>query len=135
MRVPNISMYDTSRYQLGNLTERLSKTNQVVSTLKRINEMADDRVGLSQVLSLKTSIGNLEQLNKNIAMGKTWLDGAETSLQTVQDQLNQAKTLSSQMVNASTSADERKDAVEIVRGIIDQVLANRLMVVMCFPEL
>ncbi len=123
MRVPNISLYNTSKHQLNMVTNDLRDANEVISTQKRINNISDDPIGLSQVLDLRLSVKNLEQLNKNIDLGKTWLDGTEAALQSVSNQLIDAKLLSTQLVNASMSTSERNDAVETIEGIIDQVLS------------
>jgi len=123
MRVPNISLYSTSKSQLNTITNNLRDANEVVSSQKQINNISDDPIGLSQVLDLRLSVKNLAQLDKNIDLGKTWLDGTETALRSVSDQLIDAKLLSSQLVTASMSTSERADAVETVQGIIDQVLS------------
>ncbi len=123
MRVPNISLYSISKSQLNTITNDLRDANEVVSTQKQINNISDDPIGLSQVLDLRLSVKNLTQLDKNVDLGKTWLDGTESALQSVQDQLIDAKLLATQLVNASMSTSERADAVETVEGIIDQVLA------------
>ena len=123
MRVPNISLYGTARYQLNSITNNLMDANEVISTQKRINNISDDPIGLSQVLDIRLSIDNLTQLDTNIEMGRTWLNGSESALRSVSDQIINAKLLSTQMVNASMSPSERSDAVEQIEGIIDQILA------------
>lgn len=123
MRVPNISMYDTSTYQLNQITNNLNDANEVLATQKQINSASDDPIGLSQVLGLRFSIKNLEQLNKNVDMGISWLNGSESALRSVSDQLIEAKLLVTQLANDSVSASERSDAVEIVDGIIDQMVS------------
>ena len=123
MRVPNISLYSISKSQLNTITNDLRDANEVVSTQKQINNISDDPIGLSQVLDLRLSVNNLAQLDKNVDLGKTWLDGTESALQSVQEQLIDAKLLATQLVNASMSTSERADAVETVEGMIDQVLA------------
>ncbi len=123
MRVPNISIYATSTYQLGNLTSDLQDANEVVSTQKRINKMSDDPVGLSQVLNLRTSVKNLDQIEKNVSTGKSWLSNVETSLDSVNDLILSAKTEANRLANASAGSDERKDAVERVNTIITQMVS------------
>ncbi len=123
MRVPNISIYDTSTFQLSNLTNNLRDANEVVSTQKKINSVADDPIGLSQVLGLRMSVANLDQLDKNVETGKTWLNTTESALHSISDQIVQAKLLANKMANASMSSSERADAVETVRGIIDQIVS------------
>jgi flagellar hook-associated protein 3 len=123
MRVPNISTYFAATYRLGNLTEDLKNANEVISTQKRINEMSDDPLGLSQVLSLRNSVGNLEQIEKNVVMGKSWLEGVETSLDSVNNLILEAKADVSRLANDSVSADERQDAVARIDHIIEQVVS------------
>ncbi len=122
MRVPSISIYGNSTYNLGKLTTNLQEANLVASTQKRINSICDDPIGISQILDLDLTLGNLEQLNKNVDMGKTWLDGAEAAMKGIQEEVLTLKTLSSQWVNATMNATERKDAAERVQGAINQIL-------------
>ncbi len=123
MRVPTISTYVNSTYRLGNLTSKLQSANEVVSTQKRINELSDDPLGLSQALTLKNSIGNLEQIEQNVIMGKSWLEGSESALDSVNNLILEAKTDILRLANDSTTEDERNDAVERVNSIIEQVVS------------
>lgn len=122
MRVPNISIYANARYSLGGLTSDLQDANEVISTQKRINSISDDPIGLSQVLNLKTSIGNLEQIEKNVNMGISWLKGSENALDSVNSLILDAKTQVSRLINASMSANERQDAIGSINGIIEQII-------------
>ncbi|MDD9303614.1 MAG: hypothetical protein HUK40_15240 [Desulfobacter sp.] len=83
MRVPNINTYYTATYLLGNLTEDLKNANEVTSTQKQINEISDDPLGLSQTLSIKNSIGNLDQIEENVIMGKSWLETSENAMTSI----------------------------------------------------
>ena len=121
MRISTMTLYDTSKFQLGNLTSNLAQANTIMSTQKRINNLSDDPVGLTQVLDLKASINCIEQIDKDIEVARTWLVGCETALNNVNDQILEAKLLSLQMVNASVTTTNRADAAEIVQQIIDQV--------------
>lgn len=123
MRVPNINTYYSATYRLGNLTENLKNANEVMSTQKRINEISDDPLGLSQVLSLKNSIGNLKQIERNVVMGKSWLEGVENALDSVNNLILDAKSEASRLSNDSTTADERHDALERMNNIIEQIVS------------
>ena len=121
MRVPTISTYVNATYQLGSLTSKMQTANEVSSTQKRINEISDDPLGLSQVLSLRNSIGNLEQIQTNVTMGKSWLKGAESALDSVNDRILEIKTEVSRLSSDSTTDDERLDAVERINDIIELI--------------
>lgn len=122
MRVPNITLYDSMRSRLGDLTEKLKNINEVVTTGKQINRLSDDPIGLSQVLDLESSLSNIDQLGKNINVGKTWLTGGESALSSVNEQILYVKNMGLQLVNASANTSQRKDAVEIVDGVLRQLL-------------
>jgi len=122
MRVPNISTYANATYRLGNLTSDLETANEVMSTQKQMNEISDDPLGLSQVLSLKDTLGNLDQIKENVTMGKTWISSVENALASVNDLILEMKTDVMRLANDSTTADERKDAVERVDSIIQQIV-------------
>ncbi len=122
MRVANKTLFDSSMFRLGQNTEALNNSNEVMSTQKRINRLSDDPVGLTQVLDLKSALDNLEQLEKNVALGKTWLDAGDTSQDTVGDLILEAKVLAGKMVNASMSVDERNDAAVKVEMLTRQIM-------------
>ncbi len=122
MRVPNISIYANSTYNLGGLTSDLQNANEVMATQKRINNISDDPIGLSQVLDLKVSIGNLDQIEKNVNMGISWLKGTENALSSVSDLILDAKTQVGRLINASMSASEREDAIGGINSIIEQIV-------------
>ena len=124
MRVANKSIYDTTAFTLGNITEELYKANKVVVTGKRINSLSDDPVGLTQCLNIRSSLANLEQLEKNIAMGRTWLNAGETALDSITDLISDTKVLCVQMANGSMNATDRADAAEVVDGYLRQILSH-----------
>ena len=122
MRVPNISTYVNSTYRLGTLTYDLEQANEVASTQKRINEISDDPLGLSQVLSLDNTLGNLDQISQNVAMGKLWIISVETALASVNDAILEVKTDVTRLANDSTTGDERNDAIERIEGVLQQIV-------------
>ncbi|MCP4118206.1 MAG: flagellar hook-associated protein 3 [Desulfobacteraceae bacterium] len=122
MRVPNITTYSNATYQLGKITSKMRDANEVVATQKRINSISDDPIGLSQVLDLKVSLENLDQIEKNVAMGLSWLKGGETALDSVNDLMLEVKTRVSGLVNASSTIDERNDTINSINGIMKQIV-------------
>ncbi len=123
MRVASKTIYDMIKYNLANITESLYKANKVVATTKRINSISDDPVGLTQCLNIRSSLSNLDQLEKNISMGRTWLNAGKTALATINDLISDAKVLCLQMANASVNATQRADAAELIDGNLGQILS------------
>ncbi|MFW6146936.1 MAG: flagellar hook-associated protein FlgL [Thermodesulfobacteriota bacterium] len=123
MRVANKTMYDAMKHNLGAVTEGLYKANQVVSTGKRITALSDDPVGLTQVLTLKSALSNIEQLRRNIDLGKSWLAASESALSQVQDIVSEAKALCVEMATATTGAAQRSSAAETVSNMRDEIVS------------
>ena len=102
MRVSQKIIFDTVKLNLGNLTEDLNRANTVVATQKRILKLSDDPVGLTQALNIKSTLSNIEQLGRNINMGKSWLAASESALTGVQNLISDMKALCVQMASATT---------------------------------
>ena len=126
MRVSSKAMWDTTRYQLGNITNELTEASIIIATGKRINSLKDDPVGVTRVLNLKSNLSDLDQIKKNLSTAQTWLDAGETALSSVQDIVTESKTLAIAMRNDTVNADDRQVAAEQIRGYILQLesLAN-----------
>ena len=122
MRVPNISTYINATYRLGNLTSDLESSNEIVTTQKQINEISDDPLGLSQVLSLKNTLGNLEQIEQNVTMGRSWIQSVEGALDSVNDLILSIKADVTRLSSDSITADERRDAIEVIENGIEQMV-------------
>ena len=72
MRVANKTIYDSITYNLRNCTQEMKKANEIVSTGKRINNLSDDPVALTQTLNIRSAISNIEQMQRNISLGNSW---------------------------------------------------------------
>ena len=123
MRVANRTVYDMIKYNLGNITEDLNQANKVVSTGKRITDLSDDPVGLTQALNIRSALSNFEQMGRNITMGKSWLTASESVMTNVQDLISDTKALCVQMTTATTGAAQRASASETVQNTLDEVVS------------
>ena len=123
MRVANKTIYDAVTYNLGNCTQGLNQANEIVSSGKRINNLSDDPVGLTQALNVKSAISNLEQMQRNISCGNAWLESSESALSHVQDILSETKTLCIQMANATIDSAQRISTAETVQNMFDEIVS------------
>ena len=121
MRVTQKAIYESTRFRLGKITTDLTEANLVVTTGKRINYLKDDPVGMSQVLSLKSNLSNLDQITRNTAMGRTWLNGGETALSSVSDMISKSKAVAVAMNNGTVDSAGRSAAAEEIRGYLMQI--------------
>jgi flagellar hook-associated protein 3 FlgL len=123
MRVASKTIYDTVKFNLANITEELNKANKVVGTGRRIIGLSDDPVGLTQVLNIKSSLSNIEQLRRNMSMGKSWLIAAESALSNVQNQISDAKALCVQMATSTTGSAQRASAAQTVQNTLEEIVS------------
>lgn len=123
MRIANKTIYDTIKNNLLRTSEEMTRANQVISSGKRINRPSDDPVGQVTVLGLRSSLANIEQLGRNITMGRSWLDMAESAMNQTEEVLSEAKALAVQMSNSTQGQTQRENAAQQVEGYIEQILS------------
>jgi flagellar hook-associated protein 3 FlgL len=123
MRVANRTIFESVKYNLGNISEELNKANEIASTGKRINTLSDDPVGLTQSLSIQSNLANIEQMQRNISYGKSWLNASESALTSVDNILSDTKALCVQMASGTTGASQRSSAAETVQNNLEEIVA------------
>jgi flagellar hook-associated protein 3 FlgL len=123
MRVANKTIYDAVTYNLSNCTQEMNKANEIVSTGKRINNLSDDPVGLTQALNVRSAISNLEQMQRNISRGNSWLASSESALTHVEDIISDTKALCVQMATATTGSTQRLSAAGTVQNMLDEIIS------------
>ena len=126
MRVANRSIFESIKYNLGSISEELSKVNEVATTGKKINNLSDDPVGLTQSLTIQSDLAGIEQMGRNIDFGNSWLNASESALTSVETILSDTKALCVQMANGTMGSDQRSAAAETVQNNLEEIasLAN-----------
>ena len=119
MRVPNSVISSNVTFGLGRLTSAMDRANLAIASQRKILTMADDPSGLLQVMNLRSDMSYVDQLNRNIAMGRTWLTASESALTNVQDLITEANLLAVQMGSDNVGSDERQAAAEAIQGFLE----------------
>jgi len=123
MRIANKIVYDMVKTNLENTTKELYQVQKVVASGKRITKLSDDPIGVTQVLNIKSSLANIEQMGRNITMGTSWLTASESALSNVQDLISESKALCVQMATATTGAEERATAANTVQNTLEEIIS------------
>jgi flagellar hook-associated protein 3 FlgL len=123
MRVANKSIYDSVKYNLGSIYEELNKANEIATTGKRINNLSDDPVGLTQSLNIRSNLANIEQMGRNISYGNSWLTASESAMTSVQNIISDTKVLCIQMANATIGPEQRSLAAGTVQNMLDEIVS------------
>src|SRR6056297_2342250 len=102
----NIQSLD-SQLSLNRINRDLSDNQLKLSTGLRINRAEDDAAGFSIATKLNSRVAGLEQAMSNVGDAKSVLDIAESSFDTVMDNLIEMKSLSTQAANDTLGEEER----------------------------
>ncbi len=123
MRVASNTIYHTTISRLQRVNSELLNINTMATTGKRINRLADDPVGLSRVVGLKSSTANLEQFQRNMSTGRTWLEAGEQALRETTELISDARTLAISMNGGILNDADRESGAIQIEGIIDQIMS------------
>jgi flagellar hook-associated protein 3 FlgL len=123
MRVANKYIFESIKYNLGSISEELSKANEIATTGKRINSLSDDPVGLTQSLNIRSNLESIEQMGRNISYGNSWLTTSESALTSVNNIISDTKVLCIQMANATIGPEQRSSAAETVQNMLDEIVS------------
>jgi flagellar hook-associated protein 3 FlgL len=109
-----------------NRTELSSLQNQA-STMKRITKPSDDPMGTARVLQNRTGDQNMAQFDKNIFLGKSFLDTTESVLSQMSDVIVRAKELAIQAANDTNQGLPREMVASEVEQIYNSIveMSNR----------
>ena len=102
----NVQALD-ARLSLNRINKGIAENQLRMSTGLRINRAEDDAAGYSIASKLNARVAGLEQALSNVGDAKSVLDIAESSFDTVMDQLIEMKALATQAANDTLGQTER----------------------------
>jgi len=122
MRISTNTMFERGGARLSELQTGLSKTQQQLSSNRRILSPADDPVGAARALEVVQAQAMLEQFATNRIAAKNSLSQVETTLASVTGLLRDAKVLVVSAGNASLTDAGRAALATELRGRFDDLL-------------
>jgi flagellin len=119
----NMSAQYASR-TLGVQTSEVGKNIEKLSSGMRINRAGDDASGLAVSEKLRSQIRGLNQAQRNIQNGVSFIQTAEGYLQETQDILHRVRELAVQSANGIYTEEDRMQIQVEVSQLVDEV--NRI---------
>jgi len=110
--------------QLGVTQGELSKNMEKLSSGLRINRAGDDASGLAVSEKMRSQIRGLQQAERNIQNGVSFIQATEGYLQGTQDILHRIRELAVQSANGIYSDEDRMQIQVEVSALVDEV--NRI---------
>lgn len=123
MRVTNDTLRMVFLNALETAQRRMAKTQDQVSTGKRVNAPSDDPLAAARIGQLDASLSRLDQYQANGVIAKNQLGLEEETLASVIDNLQRVRELALQANNATLDNDNRAAVAAELRQRFDSVLA------------
>jgi len=123
MRVSTRLLSQGMQGRIQKLSEDLKNINEKIASGKTINRPSDNPIALVDSMTLKTSLSQIGQYQRNIEYGTSWLNLRESALTQMNDLVTRAKEISVQMADDTQSADTRASVATVVGQLLDQAIA------------
>ncbi|WP_111496421.1 flagellar hook-associated protein FlgL [Marinobacter bohaiensis] len=126
MRISSQQIFSGGVNRLQDLNTQLQKTQQQVSTGKRVINPSDDPVAAARLLKLDQQSAQIDQFQRGIDLATNRLQQEESTLGDVTDVIQRVRELTVQAGNGTLSAEDRDSIASELRERLDQLasLAN-----------
>jgi flagellar hook-associated protein 3 FlgL len=119
-RVTTLMIAQTTLDELNQAYDRLSTTQEQLSSGKVINQPSDNPYGMSMVLRMQGELGSLNNYTNQINDGTAWSQASQTALTNIANVVQRVRELTVQGANGTnTSADLNAQAAEV-----DQLISS-----------
>lgn len=122
MRISERQRYNITNARIENTKYQHAQKLENLSTLKRINKVSDDPLGLTKVISLKDKIKNIDQIKKNLDFAKGFLERSESAIANIEENLIRAKELAINLSNATQDQNSRSAAALEIKKILKEIV-------------
>jgi flagellar hook-associated protein 3 FlgL len=126
-RVSNLLRTNLAQGQISRTQSQLLKTQNELSTGKRLNVASDDPGDAAVVLQLQKTLEQRGAYLTNLGRAQSQLGEVDSTLGSLSDLLNEAKTIASANVGSDVTADQRAGAAAIIERLYSEAVsvANR----------
>jgi flagellar hook-associated protein 3 FlgL len=106
---------------LNEVSQRLSKTQQRMSSGKQITRASDDPYGTSRALTLRSDIEGTQQYQRNVNEATAWENVTDAALAKITEAVHRARELALQGANDSAGQAARNAAAAEIDQLIQSV--------------
>lgn len=121
MRVTNKML---SRTFLSNLNKNLNamrKTQEQMSSFKKVSRPSDNPIAVTQILGMKTTLAEQAQHMQNMKDGIGWLEATDSALNNAGEVLKRAYELTVQAANGTNPEDSLKAIAKEIEQLLDEL--------------
>jgi flagellar hook-associated protein 3 FlgL len=106
---------------LNDVSNRLAKTQQRMSSGKQITRASDDPYGTSRALTLRGDVAGTQQYQRNVSEAEAWQNVTDAALSKITDAVHRARELAIQGANDAAGPAARKAAAAEIDQLIESV--------------
>ncbi|SHJ53623.1 flagellar hook-associated protein FlgL [Desulfofundulus thermosubterraneus] len=122
MRVTHMLVARRTQNYIQNAMQRLARTQEQMSTGRKVLRLSDDPPALSQLLNVRAAVERNKQYMRNITDGLSYLEGADTALGTAGELLQKAMEYAIQGANGTLEPDDMAAIGEQIDKMIDELV-------------
>ncbi len=108
---------------LSHIEDRISKTNQQVTSGVRVAQAVDDPSAVMPILQYQSQIDRLTQVSANLQHATTDLNTADAALQSASNVMDRLDSLATQGASSQATADNRTDLSVEVQSLENQLVS------------
>jgi flagellar hook-associated protein 3 FlgL len=120
VRFTNDILSRQTLFDLGNITDTLAKTQNELSTGKRIQQPEDDPYGAGRAVTLRNQLADVQQYQTNINDASAWSQTTDSALGNVTDLLQRARELVVQAANGT----QDQSSLDAISAEMTQIKAS-----------
>lgn len=122
MRISTNMFYERASNQIVRQSSELAKTQQQVSSGRKIIDASDDPIGAAKIIQYQQSIAVNDQFMKNQAQADEKLRTAESRLDGIVDVMQYVRDRVVETGNGSYASEQRKDIATDLRAQFDALV-------------
>ncbi|MEA2457504.1 MAG: flagellar hook-associated protein 3 FlgL [Thermoleophilaceae bacterium] len=120
-RITNSMISRSVLSDLNEVSTRLAKTQQRMSSGKQITRPSDDPYGTSRALSLRGDVAGTQQYQRNVGEAEAWQNVTDAALGTITDSVQRARELAIQGASDSAGPAARQAAAAEIDQLIESI--------------
>jgi flagellar hook-associated protein 3 FlgL len=120
-RITNLMISRSVLSDLNDVSTRLAKTQQRMSSGKQITRASDDPYGASRALTLRGDIAATQQYQRNVGEATAWQNVTDAALSKITDSVQRARELAVQGASDSAGQAARNAAAAEIDQLIESV--------------
>jgi flagellar hook-associated protein 3 FlgL len=121
MRITNQMISSSVLTDLNDISTKLSATQEKLASGKQITKPSDDPYGTSRALTFRTSIAGTQQYERNIGEAVAWENITDSSLSTINNEVQRVRDLTVQGATDSSGQSARNAAADEIDQLIESV--------------